>query len=85
MPPVEQNEGQPIVDARGFLCPLPVLKARKALLALAPGAELVLLATDPMARIDIPHFCAQGGHTLVEQLEADGYLTFRLRRGPHAP
>ena len=55
------------IDASGLLCPLPVLKARKALAAMAPGQMLRLLATDPAARIDLPHFCAQGGHDLVEE------------------
>jgi tRNA 2-thiouridine synthesizing protein A len=42
-----------IVDARGLRCPLPVLKAEKRLAALPAGAELMVLATDPMAKIDI--------------------------------
>ncbi len=53
------------LDARGLLCPLPVLKARKRLGALAPGAVLRVLADDPAALVDIPHFCAEAGHALV--------------------
>jgi tRNA 2-thiouridine synthesizing protein A len=51
-----------IVDARGLKCPLPVLKAEKAAERLAPGARLVVLATDPMAKVDIPLFCRQRGY-----------------------
>ena len=50
------------LDARGLKCPLPVLKMEKAMARLAPGAELVVLATDPMAKVDIPLFCRQQGH-----------------------
>lgn len=53
------------IDARGLLCPLPVLRARKALADMAPGALLEIAADDPMAAIDMPHFCAQAGHVLV--------------------
>jgi tRNA 2-thiouridine synthesizing protein A len=53
------------LDARGLLCPLPVLKARKRLLGLAKGAELQVLADDPAAAIDMPHFCAEQGHSLL--------------------
>lgn len=53
------------LDATGLLCPLPVLKARKRLLALPPGGVLRVIADDPAARIDIPHFCAEQGHALV--------------------
>lgn len=55
------------LDARGLLCPLPVLKARKRLLALAPGQVLRLLADDPAAVIDVPHFCAEQGHVLLAE------------------
>ena len=44
------------LDLRGLACPLPVLKARKALLGLAPGKRLLVEASDPLAAIDIPHF-----------------------------
>lgn len=71
------------IDARGLLCPLPVLKARKRLNALAPGALLALLTDDPAAVIDIPHFCTEAGHTLVADTDqghpAHGWL---IRRGP---
>jgi tRNA 2-thiouridine synthesizing protein A len=55
------------LDARGLLCPLPVLKARKRLAALAPGQVLRVVADDPAALVDIPHFCAEQGHGLVGQ------------------
>lgn len=51
-----------LVDARGLKCPLPVLKMEKRLEALEAGATLVVLATDPIARIDIPLYCRQNGH-----------------------
>lgn len=70
------------LDATGLLCPLPVLKARKRLAALAPGAVLRMLADDPAARVDVPHFCAEQGHALLAQRDAPGgVLVFHLRKG----
>lgn len=54
------------LDATGLLCPLPVLKARKRLQGLSSGESLEVLTDDPAAIIDIPHFCAETGHELVE-------------------
>lgn len=59
------------LDACGLLCPMPVLKARKRLQALKTGQVLRLLADDPAAVIDVPHFCAEQGHQLVKT-EVDG-------------
>lgn len=53
------------IDAVGLKCPLPVLKAQKALADLHPDAVLRVLASDPMSRIDFPHFCAQAGHEFL--------------------
>lgn len=70
------------LDTLGLLCPLPVLKARKRLQAMADGEELRVLADDPAARIDFPHFCAEQDHTLVSENELpDGVLEFVIRRG----
>lgn len=55
------------LDATGLLCPLPVLKARKRLKALQKGQVLRVLADDPAAVVDVPHFCAEQGHELVSQ------------------
>jgi len=69
------------LDAIGLLCPLPVLKARKRLKDMAPGAVLRLLATDPAAVIDVPHFCAEAGHELIGQGEDQGAQVYLIRRG----
>lgn len=69
-------------DAEGLLCPLPVLRAARALRALPPGALLRLTATDRASWVDVPHFCAEGGHTLVEAEEDGARLTYLIRRGP---
>lgn len=70
------------LDARGLLCPLPVLRARKRLIGLAPGATLRVLADDPAAVIDMPHFCAEAGHELLATAEAAGGATaYLIRRG----
>lgn len=68
------------LDTRGLKCPLPVLKARKRLQSLAPGDILTVEATDPMAAIDIPHFCAESGHELVSQSQADEVYIFEIRK-----
>ncbi|QCO55309.1 sulfurtransferase TusA family protein [Pseudorhodobacter turbinis] len=69
------------VDACGLLCPLPVLRARKRLLAMAQGEVLRLRATDPAAVIDVPHFCAEAGHSFLGVEDEDGAQTYLIRRG----
>jgi tRNA 2-thiouridine synthesizing protein A len=69
------------VDARGLACPLPVLKARKALLRLATGQLLLIEATDKMAAIDMPHFCNEAGHRLVAVETSGAVLRFLIERG----
>lgn len=68
------------LDATGLLCPLPVLKARKRLTALQSGQVLRMLATDPAAVIDVPHFCAEQGHTLIEQTTEDSIQIYYLQK-----
>ncbi len=69
------------LDATGLLCPLPVLKARKRLQPLASGEVLKVLADDPAAIIDVPHFCAEAGHALIAQSEDAGVQTYLIRKG----
>jgi len=72
------------IDARGLKCPLPVLKLEKALSRAAQGQAFTVLATDPMARIDIPLHCRQHGHACRLD-EADGVLTFSIIAGGERP
>lgn len=53
------------IDALGLLCPLPVLRLRKRMAGLAPDSVVCLLADDPAALIDVPHFCQEGGHAFL--------------------
>lgn len=68
------------IDATGLLCPLPVLKARKRLSGMAQGAVLRLIATDPAAVIDVPHFCAEAGHDLISTAEEGAAQIYLIRR-----
>ena len=65
------------VDALGLLCPLPVLRLRKRMADLPSGARIRLLADDPAAHVDVPHFCAEAGHAF---LGVEGHA-FDLRKG----
>jgi tRNA 2-thiouridine synthesizing protein A len=65
-----------VVDARGHRCPVPTLKLRRAMEAAPAGAQVTLLADDPLARIDVPHFAGEAGYCVVSQSEADGILRF---------
>ena len=68
-------------DLRGFRCPLPVLKLRVRLKALVPGERAVVLTDDPLAAIDVPHFCAEAGQVLVDaREEASGHHRFVVER-----
>jgi tRNA 2-thiouridine synthesizing protein A len=67
------------LDVRGFNCPLPVLKTKLALRPLAAGEILRVLATDPMAVIDLRAFCARTGHALLSWSEGDE-LEFLIRK-----
>jgi len=74
-----------VIDARGHRCPTPTLKLGRALREAAPGDRLELLADDPMARIDVPHFVAQGGHRLDAEIEDGPTLRFLITRSDAAP
>lgn len=69
-----------VVDARGHHCPIPTLRLRRALEAAAPGTRVRLLADDPMARIDVPHFVAEKGYELIAREEREGSLVFVVSR-----
>lgn len=69
-----------IVDARGHRCPVPTLKLRRALETAPAGARLRLLADDPMAKIDVPHFLSQTTAALVQLTEMEGQLTFSIAK-----
>ncbi len=77
---MSENHSEIILDLSGLLCPLPVLKAGKRLESLQSGHVLKVIATDPMSAIDMPHFCNEQGHALLEQSREGVALIFRIRR-----
>ncbi|MGQ0658745.1 MAG: sulfurtransferase TusA family protein [Chromatiales bacterium] len=68
------------LDTSGLNCPLPVLKTKKALNNMRSGQLLHVIATDPASQIDFEAFCAQTGHTLVEERQEADKFYFVLRR-----
>ena len=76
----EPGTDEHLLDATGLLCPLPVLKARKALKPIDSGGLLVILATDPGAVADFQSFCEAQGHTLAGWSENDGEYRYEIRK-----
>ena len=72
------------VDARGHRCPIPTLRLRRALEQAAAGDEVALLADDPLARVDVPHFLRERGLELV-RAEPEGAAWRFVVRAPAAP
>jgi tRNA 2-thiouridine synthesizing protein A len=70
------------LDLVGLRCPLPVLKTRRALAGLAPGARIEVATSDPLASIDLPHMCREDGHRLVEMETVENRGRFLIERGP---
>jgi tRNA 2-thiouridine synthesizing protein A len=75
--------GETLLDVKGLNCPLPVLRANRALRGLAPGEKLRVLATDRAAITDFRAFCRETGHDLLAFSEESGVLSFTIRRRPH--
>ena len=69
-----------LLDAKGLNCPLPILKAKKALKPIAVGETLEILSTDPGAVADFQAFCRATGNELVEHDEDAGVYRFLLRK-----
>lgn len=70
-----------LVDCIGLKCPLPVLRARKALKLAAQGALVRVETSDPMALIDVPHMAREDGHEVLDQHVEGGRATFLIKRG----
>ena len=69
------------VDARGHRCPVPTLRLRRALEHAQSGQIVRLLADDPLAKIDVPHFAAQAGCEVIEVAAVERGWVFRVRKG----
>ena len=69
------------LDTKGMICPLPILKAKKALKGLAAGEVLEVIATDPGAVKDFDSFCRTTGNELMDTADADGIFTFTIKKG----
>ena len=74
------EDSSTFLDTSGLQCPLPVLRARKAMKAVAAGGLLEVVATDPSAVADFQAYCQTTGDRLVSWNEADGRFTFQIRK-----
>ena len=70
-----------VVDAKGHRCPVPSLRLMKAMADAAPGSRFILLATDPMARIDVPFLMSQKNGRMIGVEETDGLLRLTVETG----
>jgi tRNA 2-thiouridine synthesizing protein A len=70
------------IDAKGQMCPMPILTLAKAARELPAGAVLAIAATDAGAKADVPAWCDKTGNTLLGMTEEAGVLTFYVRKNP---
>lgn len=72
-----------LLDLSGLRCPLPALRTKRAVQTLAPGERLVVIATDPLASLDVPNAVREAGADLLDQSRRpDGSTVFRIGRRP---
>lgn len=69
-----------VIDARGLTCPLPLLKARQALMIMEAGDTILVLATDPESENDFTEFCDAAGHELLGIQNVDDIFRIGLRK-----
>jgi tRNA 2-thiouridine synthesizing protein A len=70
-----------VIDVRGLKCPLPVLKAARRMRGHRSGDRFLLLTDDPMAAVDVPHFCREDGHRLLATSREGEALRFEIEKG----
>lgn len=75
------SETHDLIDLSGLQCPLPVLRTQKLLRDRASGTEITVLVTDPASTIDMPHFCREAGHELLESEKSEKGFIYRIRKG----
>jgi len=75
------DSSQPVFDYRGLKCPLPVLKARRALSTLRSGQKVQILADDPASPLDMAHFCENEGHQLERSQTCDDHFVYVIIKG----
>lgn len=83
---IEEGDAPPpmaplALDARGLRCPMPVLRLEAALRRLEPGARVLVMADDPIAVLDIPNACREGGHGVERREDEGGACVFLVTRG----
>ena len=76
--PRATSSQETVLDLRGLNCPIPVLRAKKALRAIPIGGTLVLECTDPLTVVDVPHFVNQTGHSLSAQEQRGEIYLFHI-------
>jgi len=69
------------LDAKGLDCPMPLLKAKKAIEALECGQVLEILGTDEGSKIDLPGWCERVGHTFLGSKDEKDYYRFYIKKG----
>lgn len=88
MPTATQPTDNPeILDATGYRCPMPVIRMEAKLRRMAAGERLLVRADDPVAAIDIPHFCREAGHDAARRPDEGPpdapVCVFLVTRGPN--
>jgi len=78
--PVSEPAEEITIDARGHRCPVPTLKLRRAMQDAPAGARLRLIADDPLARIDVPHFLREIGAQLIDVTQLQDAVTFLIAK-----
>ena len=68
------------LDARGLVCPMPLIKARQALMVVGRGATICVLATDPDSMADFTNFCDATGHKLLSSEENGGLFVYVIEK-----
>lgn len=68
------------LDVSGHKCPVPVLRLRRVLERIEPGEVVELKATDPMTLIDVPNFCREAGHSVIEVTETENYILYLIKK-----
>lgn len=82
---METIKADMVVDTRGLLCPMPVVKAKLALEDMKPGQVVKVLSTDPGSKKDFPAWCQETGNKLLlAQEEGKGLYAFFIQRGQEA-